>query len=196
MESAFFEITSAESFEKLWDDAEGFHDSLVREIGILARGYVTKDRCMHGDCAPRDMRMVIHSQCAACPCIEILFEDLRSLSYQGQEISHPSIECQNNELLVCLHGDQFFVRCSRMRYRILDKGYLGKAPRTVTEILPYDEEFEPCGHEASAHARRDFLEFTKSELPPFRYGEQTSCPSCSDRLRPSALWRKLLKRIK
>jgi len=145
MSTEFKTVTDQASLEEFFGQVHHLHDGLVREVSLLARGYVDGDLWMHGDTAPSDVRLVIHTQSAAAPYIEIILEHVTALSMDFRCVLHPHGCVDENEITLFLrekpYHDRFKICASTMKYRILGTEMLGKSPRTVQEI-PVSDGYE------------------------------------------------------
>lgn len=143
MSSQFIVIDSQQAMDDFLWQVDRFHDALLREVGIISRGYVTPGGGMLGDVAPSDARLVIHSQFPETPYIEIVCEELQSLRWEaGWDMDQAKGTVTNDgvELGFGPHPEDYMVSAKRMSYRILGREHLGKEPRTVQQIV--ESEYE------------------------------------------------------
>lgn len=136
-------IDTNESLDEFFDRIARFHDALIREVGIVNRGYVDESGSMYGDMATCDARLVFHSQYRESPCIEIVLEELRSFRLAGEG---------NHVLLGDAYGvftpdgisvfigdapnqEDLMFSARSMKYKILGPELLGDMIRTVKPIV-------------------------------------------------------------
>jgi hypothetical protein len=58
MSNQFIVIDTQAKMDEFLYLVDRFHDALLREVGIISRGYVAPDGDMYGDVAPSDARKV------------------------------------------------------------------------------------------------------------------------------------------
>jgi hypothetical protein len=133
-----------DSQEKMGDFLKSigyFHDALIREVGVINRGYVDPSGWMYGDLAPCDARLIFHSQYPEPACIEIIVEEVEVLKLEYYHVLDGEAEgVVTHDSITLLLGDSsthesFMVSGKAMKYRILGREYLGKRPRTVEQIV-------------------------------------------------------------
>ncbi|MEN6520538.1 MAG: hypothetical protein ABFD46_05220 [Armatimonadota bacterium] len=136
MSSEYIVIDTQEAMDRFLWLVDGFHDALLREVGIVSQGYVdTGD--MYGDVAPSDMRLIIHSQFEETPYIEIIFRELKEFKWIDGYDLEPAKGSVANDLVTLFfssNSKNFLVSGKQMEYRILGRDCLGKQPRTVEQI--------------------------------------------------------------
>jgi hypothetical protein len=117
-------------FDALLEKVGFFQDSLLREIEIISRGYVSKDNKMFGDIDPYDMRMIFHSQYAGGCCIDIIFHDVIKYSFIAAYEIVVNLDYDENDTVIYLSqpGTQArsFVKCKSLQYRVHRSGLLGR----------------------------------------------------------------------
>lgn len=123
-----------------------FHDALIREVGVINRGYVNQDGWMNGDLAPCDVRLIFHSQYPEPACIEIIVKELQVFRLEDYHVLDGDAEgVVTKDDVTLFFGDgsfreKFMVSGKAMEYRILGREYLGNEPRTVELIV--ESEYE------------------------------------------------------
>ena len=142
MKDEFVRIENQIEFEHFLEVVDFLHDALLREAGIVSRGYVDVDGYMYGDVAPYDARLVFHSQSSECPCIEVICEEMEQFAVESGLSPEPSGIIENGHIEFYLAEGDFKERnkvtAKRMRYRVLGKDHLGEEPRTVLRITEYN----------------------------------------------------------
>jgi hypothetical protein len=147
----YIEIKSQNDLEHFLDIAHGFHDALLKEITILARGYVEPNQDMVGDVAPYDVRIFIQSQWEDFPGCEIIFKDVEKLNFEAwfnkdmtgtfkEQYNLPKTGSLEKQSITIYFDDNEYLKCEKMFYRLLTINELGKGPFTVKEIELEDEE--------------------------------------------------------
>lgn len=105
-----------------------FHDSLLKEVTILSRGYVNKDLFMHGDCAPQDIRLIVQMQSKETPCVEMLFKDIKTFNIESGFSLEPNGKIEDGLITIYFaeeeYKDLFKIVAKSMKYRILGEEYL------------------------------------------------------------------------
>ena len=145
------EIKSQDELERFLDIAHGFHDALLKEITILARGYVEPDQKMVGDVAPYDVRIFIQSQWENFLGCEIIFTDVEKLNFEAwfnrdmsgtfkEQYKYPKTGSIEKQSITIYFDDVEYLKCEKMFYRLLTVNELGKGPYTVKEIELEDDE--------------------------------------------------------
>jgi len=133
--SEFTTIKNNDDLQKFFSEVGYLHDSMIRQCTIQSIGYVDDDFLMYGDAEPFNVKIFIQSQFSESPCIEIhLFRVYKLLikdvsisdscgKIEGQKIIM-SFSCSDEEQLI--HRNDYDVIAEEMKYRILDKSFLGK----------------------------------------------------------------------
>jgi hypothetical protein len=140
------EFVVVDTQEDMFLDSVGrFHDALVREVGIVNRGYVSPDGAMSGDMGPCDARLVFHTQFPPPACIEIILEDLQKFRLENCAVLWGDAQGVVGSAGISLslgdrpYPEELMFSARAMRYRILGTEYLGKETRTVRPITTEDE---------------------------------------------------------
>ena len=135
----FIEIDSQNAFDRFLSTVDYLHDAILREIGVLARGYVDSELRMFGDADPYDARLVFQVQSAHTPCVEIIFIDVEEIAIRPAQILSPSGRYTDGEITLILgeifSGAFLGVRAKGMKYRILDHSFLGVETIAV-DLIP------------------------------------------------------------
>lgn len=140
MSDGFTTVDTQHAMDAFLHSVGHFHDALLRETGIVSRGYVDTAGDMHGDLAPCDARLVFHSQYPQPTRIEIVLEELQTLRLQDcQVLSGDAEGSVTPEGVALFLGDgpsrgSFRVAAKRMKYRITGRESLGKEVLTVESI--------------------------------------------------------------
>lgn len=132
------EITTNDAMREFLQQADNFHDALIRECGLTARGFVDRDYRLHGDTEPFDARVFLQTQASEVPCMEIEFEGVKRFCIEQPFDLRPSGSIERGEVRFSFtpcatHEPQ--VIALAMRYRFLDGAYLGEK-RIVTVPKP------------------------------------------------------------
>jgi hypothetical protein len=110
----------------------------LREVSVLARGYVDVELQMVGDVDPYDARLIFHIQFAETPCVEMVFEDVTELNLRLGSYLKPSGHYSEEAVILGLgkpmDGGFVGLKARRAKYRVLDRSFLGKTPLAVEEI--------------------------------------------------------------
>lgn len=142
MNHKFTFIHDEASLNEFLKKADYMHDALLREVGILSRGYVGENRLMYGDVDPYDVRLVFHSQSKETPCFEIICEEVYKFRFEIGFSLDPSGLIDGEKIsLYFIEGtgrERFMVSARLMRYRLLSRDYLGGDPHTVSRINRFD----------------------------------------------------------
>lgn len=125
------EIATSEAMREFLQQVDSFHDALIRECGLTARGFVDKDYYLHGDAEPFDARVFLQTQASEVPGIEIEFEGVERFCVDQPFDLRPSGSIESGEVRFSFttsasHEPQIIA--SAMRYRFLDSAYLGEKP--------------------------------------------------------------------
>lgn len=144
MSDEFMQIEDQAAFERFLVKVDSLHDALLREVGVLSRGYVDNRGYMFGDVAPYDARLVFHSQSAESPCIEVICEEVKQFAMESGLSPAPSGVVKKGHVEFYLAEGELRDRCKvvarKMKYRVLGKNHLGEDPRTVRRITDYNVE--------------------------------------------------------
>jgi len=108
--------------------ADHFHDTIIREISIVARGYVDAEYSLHGDLDPFDARVFLQTQFSDMPGIELRFDEVtRFCVYPPYDLAPSGIveEGRVRFSFTPLRDEELQVVASAMRYRFLDSSCLG-----------------------------------------------------------------------
>lgn len=128
-------IERQEDFEVFFNSVNWFHDSILRELSLVSRGYVDVDRKMWGDCEPSDLRLILQTQSDKAPCVEIIFEDVNLCSFLPDNIIEPSGTLKDGTIIFYLNKNTSPTAIAKhMKYRILSNKYLGKNLITIKNI--------------------------------------------------------------
>jgi hypothetical protein len=138
-------IVSQLSLDAFLESVDHFHDAILREVAVLAHGYVDSELRMFGDVEPYDVRFIIQMQSADTPVIELIFEDVNELALQPAMALAPSGSFKAGEITLRL-GDPLSgvfvgVRARRGKYQVLDRSHLGQGLLAVIPI-PADRSTE------------------------------------------------------
>lgn len=142
----FISINTQGSMDDFLKSIGYFHDALIREVGVINRGYVNPGGSMHGDLAPCDARLVFHSQYPEPACIEVIVEEVQVFKLEHYHVLDGDAEgVVTQDSITLFLGDgsfreDFMVSGKAMKYRILGREHLGKEPRTVELIV--ESEYE------------------------------------------------------
>ncbi len=134
----YIEITTAEELEKFLYETVAFHDSMVKELQMINRGYVKKDKSMVTS-HRFDTRILIQSQWNPI-AFELVCIDTQHLSaidpreYMG--CSGKFIESPEKLIELSL-DDDFIVQCKKLFYKLCPE-YFGNYEHLGSQI-PTDE---------------------------------------------------------
>ena len=141
-------ITTQEELEEFLDYVYGFHDALIREVAVVARGYVDHEGAMWGDVEPSDARIIFHSQFERCRVFELVLNEVQALRLSplfaleaegevrsdGIVIYQSGVECKTDSIL----------SAKVLAYRILEPEASGNRLNIVSHIPVFDVS-RPCG---------------------------------------------------
>lgn len=138
----YTKIDSQAVLDRFLDDVHHFHDTVLRELALLARAYVDDELHMFGDADPYDARLVFQMQSADTPCVELVFEGVTEISFWSKMVLSPSGRYAEDGITVVLAkpfgGDFFGVKAQGAKYRVLDRSFLGQETLAV-EPIPVGE---------------------------------------------------------
>jgi len=139
MEQADFKtVGNQKELDEFLDLAGGFHGALLREVTLLARGYVGPEGWMHGDAAPHDARLVFHSQNLNTPWIELVFEDFEVFQFRPSWDFEANGTLDQGQITIWFaartNPEACKIKARAMRYRIGGVELLGDEVRTVSPI--------------------------------------------------------------
>ena len=123
------EITTNEALNEFLNQADSFHDAIIRECGLVARGYVDEERWLHGDTEPFNARVFLQTQFDDVPGIEIEFDGVTRFCVDRPFGLRPSgfvEEGRVNFSFTALGAKESQIAATAMRYRFLDKTCLGE----------------------------------------------------------------------
>lgn len=129
-------IRTQSDFEEFLDVVDRLHDSILREAGLVSRGFVERDRRMFGDTEPTDARFLFQSQSPDFAGVEIFFEGVEAFLFRPELPLEPDGNVHDAGVTLYLgashYGDRPRISASRMTYRLLDASCLGSAHRFVS----------------------------------------------------------------
>jgi len=128
------EITSIEALNEFLGQADNFHDAIMRECGIVARGFVDSERLLHGDTEPFDALVFLQTQFEDIPGIEIEFDGVTRFCLDKSFDLRPSGFVKQGEVrfsFTSTGSKEPQVIATAMRYRFLDKACLGTRHHVV-----------------------------------------------------------------
>lgn len=111
---------------------DSFHDAIIRHCILLARGHVDSQRCMHQDLGPFDAMVLVQTQFADLPGVEIAFDGVTRFSIGQPADLEPQGIVQGDEIRFSFAGSLEpipDVIAAGMRYRLLDASCLGPEAR-------------------------------------------------------------------
>jgi len=122
------EIRTNEDLVEFLRQTDYFHDAIIRECWLLSSGFVDAEYRMHGDAKPFDARVLLQSQSARLPGVEVEF--IRVSRFCVDQIVQLRPGGLVEDAKVCFsfvesRTEEPQVICSAMRYQLLDKGILG-----------------------------------------------------------------------
>lgn len=128
-------IKSQADLERFFDDVAGLHESILKEMSLISRGFVDKEGSCHGDCEPFDARLFFQQQrIGEALGIEIILTNVTHML-----IIDTDLEFQDNEIQFDCNEIRFgHIAAQYMKYRILGNEYLGNKLFWVDEI-PYED---------------------------------------------------------
>jgi len=137
----FTSVDTQEGMDEFLWLVSGFHDALLREVGIVARGYIDPDSEFYDDVAPSDIRLVIHSSFPETPYVEIIVEELQKFRWEyGWDLDPAEGIVAESEVTLVFgqRPESFIVSGRKIRYRILGREFLGKKLHAVQQIVEID----------------------------------------------------------
>lgn len=117
------DITTNEAIQKFLQQADYFHDALIRECSLTARGFVDSEYRLHGDTEPFDARVLLQTQASEVPGIEIEFDGVTRFCIEQPFDLRPSGTVEQGEVrfsFTTCAGNEPQVIATAMRYRFLD----------------------------------------------------------------------------
>lgn len=133
-------IETQSGLDAFLDTVDRLHDSILREIGIVARGFVDGNRRMFGDTEPADARLLFQSQSPDFSCVEVFFEGVETLLVRPNLPIEPEGVVGDSTIRLYLgpsyYEERPLISAQRMSYRLLDASCLGSAPRFISSALP------------------------------------------------------------
>jgi len=137
-EADFRTVDNQQELDEFLDLVGGLHGALLREVTLLARGYVSPEGWMHGDAAPHDARLVFHSQNRDTPWIELIFEDVEVFQFRPSWDFEANGTIDQGQITIWFaaktNAEACVMKARTMRYRIGGVELLGDTVRTVSAI--------------------------------------------------------------
>ena len=133
-------VKSVDDIHHLLQQVNYFHDSLLREISVLSRGFVNEKLWMYGDSEPFDARLIFQMQNEIIPCIELIFEDILEIRLHPSALMEYGIRMDDNHFVMYQQDEKTniierdLIRSKYLRYRLLDRSLLGSELYLTEEI--------------------------------------------------------------
>ncbi len=123
------DVRTTEELNEFLRRADNFHDALIRECAVVARGFVDAEYRLYGDMEPFDVCVFLQTQASDTPGIEIAFDGVaRFCLDQPFDLSPSGLIGQGGVRFsfTTSVGGEPQVIASAMRYRFLDRTCLGQ----------------------------------------------------------------------
>jgi hypothetical protein len=170
----YVDINSQDDLEGFLNKVDSFHDSILKEVAIVARGYVDATLQMYGDIEPFDVRCIIQQQSDESPYIDIVFESVTSVLLTSSFPLEPcGLVTEDNIKFFFSGSKNASIVAEKMKYRILGMSLLGNRVTAVNEIA--------CGKGEEAIALDDSWYQCPDCLDAFEFHgnkEYFRCKSC------------------
>lgn len=131
----FIEVKTKADLEQFICQVDALHDSILRECGFLAGGFVNKDGWMYGDTEPGICRMVFQSQNREIPIIVIEVGGVANICIESPSTLELEGDIVGNEITIFFSGryvgKSFFIKGTSMRYCVLNNSHLGEESRLI-----------------------------------------------------------------
>lgn len=133
------QIRNQSDFDAFCDVVDRFHDGLIREAAIVARGYIDVDLGMWNDTEPFDMKLIIQLQSQDVPAVELFLKGVTECRLAPSATTlDPEADFGQNELRLFLEGrhrqEQSMIAAQTMTYRVLTKDHLGQGLVLVSPL--------------------------------------------------------------
>ena len=108
-----------------------FHDSILREMSVISRGYIDSNYLLCGDSAPFDARAIFQFQSDATPCIELIFYDVIEIHLFPRPLNEYSVVIEGGNIVMKSIDEDAnisrreVIKARRLKYRYMDKSCLG-----------------------------------------------------------------------
>lgn len=107
---------------------DGFHDAVIRECVLRARGFVDREYWLHGDGEPFDADVLLQTQSAQVAAVLLGFEGVSHFCIRNPRDLRPSGRVENGVVhfsFSSLGGGEAQIVAASMGYQIMDGSYLG-----------------------------------------------------------------------
>lgn len=173
----YLEIGSHEQLASFFREVDYLHDSILREVSILSRGFADSLGRLYDYGGASDARVVVHSQSARTPLIDLVFIEVKELRLD------PSLELDLEGTLSpgCIeiwwsgrrNRDRSLLVAQAAKYRYRSRQSLGRRTCAVSDVpneaatVPVDvgDGWSQCPGCLDAWLWPEFREFCR-------------CPSC------------------
>lgn len=139
-------ITNDQELRAFLDQADNFHDALIRECALRARGFVDSEFRMHDDTGPFDAFVFLQTQADEAPGILLEFAGVSRFCVIQASDLRPSGMVTNGLLHFSFSrtsGGEAQVIAAGARYRFLDRGCLGENSLLCGNPYPGNPQGDP-----------------------------------------------------
>ena len=123
-------ITNDQELRAFLDSADHFHDALIRECALRARGFVDSESRMHNDTDPFDAVVLLQTQSDEAPGILLEFKGVSRFCVAQPTDLRPSGVVRSGVIhfsFSTTDGGEAQVVAAGARYRFLDRSCLGES---------------------------------------------------------------------
>jgi len=135
----FQKITEEAAWERCFEQFDWFHDSILREVYLVSKGYVTAEREMFDDTAC-DARLIFQSQDECISGLELVLKGVTEFRMANTVALEPSISLTEAGFELALGGEQMRSRslivANSAWYRLLRADVLGEQLRIGSLSYP------------------------------------------------------------
>lgn len=121
-------IVDNEGMAAFLAQVDGFHDAIVRECAVRARGFVDREHWMHGDGEPFDADVLLQTQSAQVAAVLLGFEGVSRFCIGNPRDLRPSGRVEDGRVHFSFSnvgGGEAQIIAASMWFQIMDDSFLG-----------------------------------------------------------------------
>jgi hypothetical protein len=124
-------INTQSDWNACFNAFDGFHDSILREVHLVSKGFVTPERKMYEDFV-WDARMIFQSQDKQSPGLELIFDGVSELRLDSTRLYDPQLRVGEGRVELLLTRESSLramnIVAKAVGYRLLGNEVLGDHP--------------------------------------------------------------------